>query len=126
MAVVAAARKLAVIGWHLLSKREPYRYAQPAVTERKLQKLRVRATGQERKSGPKPGGQAGPKLAAGVKSRTVPALAEVLAAEGLPQPAAPTPGEIRTIEQSGCADYVASLTQPKMTARRPAEPKPVE
>jgi hypothetical protein len=117
VAVVATARKLMMIAWQMLTKREPYRYAQPAVTERKLQKLRVRATGQKRKAGPKTGSANEPKLGVGVKSRTIPALAEVLAAEALPTPTAPPPGEARTIEQAGCAEYVNSLTQPQVKAR---------
>src|SRR5207302_11482476 len=45
VAVVATARKLVVIAWHLLTNNEPYRYAQPRSTEGKLQRLRVKATG---------------------------------------------------------------------------------
>jgi hypothetical protein len=32
VAVVATARKLVVIAWHMLRNNEPYRYAQPATT----------------------------------------------------------------------------------------------
>jgi hypothetical protein len=45
VAVVAAARKLAVIGWQMLTSGEPYRYAIPRSTEAKLAKLRGQATG---------------------------------------------------------------------------------
>ncbi len=51
VAVVAAARKLATIAWLMLMRNEPYRYAIPRSTETKLAKLRVKATGQRRKSG---------------------------------------------------------------------------
>ena len=121
VAVVATARKLMVIGWQMLVKRESYRYAQPAVTERKLQKLRVRATGQKRKTGPKMGSTNEPKLAVGVMSRTIPPLAEVLVAEGLPAPTTPPPGEARTLEQAGCMEYVNSLTKPLVQARSPKQ-----
>lgn len=39
MAVVALARKLAVLIWHLLHQGEPYRYAVPASTRTKLRAL---------------------------------------------------------------------------------------
>ena len=49
----------------MLTKNQPYRYAQPLSTEGKLQRLRVKATGAKRKSGPKQGSAAGAKIAAG-------------------------------------------------------------
>ena len=60
VAVVAAARKLAMIGWLMLKSNEPYRYAIPRSTETKLAKLRVKATGQRRKSGTPKGTKAKP------------------------------------------------------------------
>ena len=54
VAVVACARKLVTIAWHMLRNNEPYRYAQPKSTETKLQRLRVAATGR-RKPGPRKG-----------------------------------------------------------------------
>jgi transposase len=119
VAVVATARKLVVIAWHMLTKNEPYRYAQPAATETKLQRLRVRATGQKRKSGPKPGSAATAKLGAGVKSRTVKPLAQVCADEGLPPLTAPPPGEARTLAEAGTAAYVESLARPQVVAKKP-------
>jgi hypothetical protein len=71
VAVVAAARKLVVIAWHMLTKNEPYRYAQPKPTQSKLQRLRVKATGQRRKSGPKKGIKNRSKIAPGVCTGTV-------------------------------------------------------
>ena len=110
VAVVATARKLVVIAWQLLTKGEPYRYAQADVTERKLQKLRVKATGQKRKTGPK-AGLAGPKLEVGVKTKTIKPLGQVYSEEDLPALAAAPAGESRTIAAAQCSDYVASLTQ---------------
>ena len=47
VAVVAAARKLVTIAWHMLKNKEPYRYAQPKTVEAKLSRLRIRATGRK-------------------------------------------------------------------------------
>jgi transposase len=122
VAVVAVARKLVVIGWHMLTKNQPYRYAQPLPTETKLGRLRVKATGGKRKSGPAPGTPAGPKLAAGVKSRTVKPLAQVCDAEGLPVLQPPPPGEARTLTDTGTADFVQSLSEAQVRAQRPRLP----
>jgi transposase len=121
IAVVATARKLVVIAWHLLTRNEPYRYAQPLTTEAKLQRLRVKATGAKRKTGPK-GTFAGPKLEPGVRSRTVKPLAQVCAEEGLPTPSAPPRGEARTVLASATRDYVESLKSPQVRAKHRRTP----
>ena len=122
VAVVAAARKLVVIAWHLLTKNEPYRYAQPGPTQAKLAKLRVEATGEKRKTGPK-GAFAGPKLGAGTKSKTIPSLPELLASEGLPPLGTVPAGEARTVETAGAASFVQSLGAPEV---KPKRPRPVK
>ena len=43
IAVVATARKLAVLCWHLIIKGEDYAFARPSLTEQKLRKLELRA-----------------------------------------------------------------------------------
>jgi transposase len=43
IAVVAAARKLAVLFWHLLTKEDDYAYAQPSLTRKKLRRLELLA-----------------------------------------------------------------------------------
>jgi hypothetical protein len=43
IAVVATARKLAVLCWHLLIKDEDYAFARASLTEKKLRKLELRA-----------------------------------------------------------------------------------
>ena len=43
IAVVASARKLAVLFWHLLTKQEDYAYAQPSLTKKKLRRLELLA-----------------------------------------------------------------------------------
>ena len=117
VAVVAVARKLVVIAWHLLTKHEPYRYAQPRPTETKLARLRVKATGGKRKTGPKPG-QAGPKLAAGIKTRTIKPLAQVCQEEGLPPLGAAPAGEARTVAESGVTVFVQALTEAHVVPQR--------
>jgi hypothetical protein len=49
VAVVACARKLAVLLWHVLTSGEPFRYAPPKSLEAKYSRLRVRATGRRRR-----------------------------------------------------------------------------
>jgi transposase len=117
VAVVATARKLVTIAWHMLKNHEPYRYAQPRATETKLARLRVKATGKKRQSGPKKGTKAGAKRAAGQRSRTIKALAEVYHEEGLPAPQALQAGEQRMVKESGTAGYVASLQQAQVMPR---------
>jgi transposase len=43
VAIVATARKLAVLFWHLLTKQEDYAYAQPSLTKKKLRRLELLA-----------------------------------------------------------------------------------
>jgi transposase len=51
VAVMATSRKLVVIAYELLSRGEPYRYAQPAPTAEKLRRLRLRTGGPRRTTG---------------------------------------------------------------------------
>jgi hypothetical protein len=55
VAVVAVARKLACIIWHMLRTGEPYRFAPPLRTAEKLRKLELSAGLPRRKTGPKKG-----------------------------------------------------------------------
>lgn len=77
VAVTALARKLVVLVWHLLQKREPYRYAPIARTRTKLRRLT-------------PGT---PPAKPGQIPHT---LAAVYDEMGLPQPTPPSAGERRT------------------------------
>lgn len=104
VAIVATARKLAVIAWRMLSHNEPYRYALPASTEQKLARLRVKATGQRRPSGPAKGVKATARLPGG--SRRIKPLAEVYAAEDLPALPPPSAGEARAVQASGAEAFV--------------------
>ncbi|MEW6369072.1 MAG: hypothetical protein AB1714_30970 [Acidobacteriota bacterium] len=100
IALVAVARKLAVIASHMLKNNEPYRYALPDSTGQELAHLRSQATGQKRKTGPSQ--EAAEKRRVGTRSRTVPSLATVYQREGVPllrAPESPPPGEKRMIEE---------------------------
>lgn len=52
VAVVAAARKMVCILWHMLKTGEPYRWAPPLLTQEKLRKLDLTAGAPRRKTGP--------------------------------------------------------------------------
>jgi transposase len=116
VAVVAGARKLAAIGWRMLTTNEPYRYAIPRSTETKLLRLRVRATGEKRRSGPKKGQKAIAKLPGG--SRTVKSLHGVCRSEGLPSPRKLSAGECRTVTAAECAGFVAQIAAEQIVPRR--------
>jgi hypothetical protein len=124
IAVVATARKLATIAWHMLTNNEPYRYALPRCTEEKLAALRVRATGEKKTPGPRAGAKSGSKRGAGQgRSRTVKPLDEVYAKEGLPGRPEPRPGERRMVAESGTAEYVQALCETHVVAKRPRQAK---
>jgi transposase len=120
VAIVATARKLAVIAWHLLVHNEPYRYAISKSTEQKLARLRVKATGQRRRGGTAKGSpKATARLPGG--SRRIKPLVEVYAAESLPAARPATAGEQRAIEASGAEKFVADLTREHLVTRAPAK-----
>lgn len=117
IAVVATARKLVILAWHLLKSNRPYRYALPRPTEEKLRKLRVQVTGQKRKTGPPPGKLNQALLAPGVCSRKIKSLPEVYRGENLPELAPPPPGEQRAVAASGCAPFADQLLTPRRIPR---------
>jgi hypothetical protein len=83
VAVVAPARKLVTIAWHILRNNEPYRYAQPQTVHAKYSRLRVRITGIRKQGGSK--GQRCPaSYGSEGRTRAVPALDDIYSAEGLP------------------------------------------
>lgn len=122
VAVVATARKLVTIAWHMLKNKEPYRYATPLSTENKLAGVRVRATGKKRIGGNPKGSKGESKLGAG-GSRTIHSLDEVYDRQGLPSRKPFTEGEKRTISRSGTEQYVSSLDKAKVVPRKQAEPQ---
>lgn len=123
VAVVATARKLAVIAWHMLTSQEPYRYALPRPTQEKLARFRVRATGAKRKTGPKKGTPQPAHRGTGLRLRTTPALADVYAGEGVPEgtPMDKLPtAEIRTLKEHGALEFVRTLNAPIAAPRKTA------
>lgn len=128
IAIVAAARKLAILAWHVLHTGEPYRYAVPRVTQEKLARLRRRATDARRRSGPPPGTPRTAAYGTGQRTRTVPALATVYQQEGLPVPGSIPAAEHRTLAADQAVQrFVASLQtahrQPRYT-RHPSGAEP--
>jgi transposase len=117
IAVVATARKMVTIAVHMLKNKEPYRYALPRATDEKLAALRVKATGEKRKTGIPKGAKPVSKLGGG-KSRTTPALDEVYTRQGLPSRRPRTRGEERMIRESGTEQFVESLDRPKVVAKK--------
>src|SRR5258708_20705590 len=51
---VAAAHKLALLAWHVLTHGHPYRYALPQATERQLPQLSIQRTGSSHTAAPQP------------------------------------------------------------------------
>jgi transposase len=124
VAVVAAARKLAVIGWTMLDSNEPYRYAIPKTAAVKLSRLRVKATGQRRPGGV-PKGQKAMATQRGQTggSRTIRSLPDVCQSEGLPLPLPLSSGERRMVKEAGCDAFVEQLGRTQVVPRRTNAPK---
>ncbi|MGB8932137.1 MAG: IS110 family transposase [Anaeromyxobacteraceae bacterium] len=127
VAVVATARKLVVIAWLMLKNGEPYRYALPRPTERKLSRLRVAATGRKKTGGLPKGSSRPPNYGSGVGSRTIPALPDVYAAEGLPPVPPLAPGELAAIKKARVVRYVLGLASthrvPREASAKPPPPR---
>lgn len=84
VAVVACARKLAVLQWHVLSSREPFRCAPVRRLQTKYARLRVRATVQRRTGGAAKGTRRSAQYGHG-RTRAVPSLPQVPKGNGLPE-----------------------------------------
>jgi hypothetical protein len=118
VAVVATARKLVTIAWHMLKNNEPYRYATPRVVDTKLARLRVKATGDKRKSGPPKGQKHSGTRGTGERTRFIPALDTIYEREGLP-PTAPLPnGEIRMLHDNNLFKTLEHIQTPRREPRR--------
>lgn len=119
VAVVAAARKMALIAFYMLKNNEPYRYALPDCSKTKLARLRVRATGKRRRGGTPKGTPRPASYGSGKSTRRVPGLAEVYHGEQLPPPTPPdrlAPGELRHLKATATLAYVQQIQQ---VQRRP-------
>lgn len=122
VAVVACARKLVVIAWHMLAHNEPYRYAQPRPLQAKLSRLRTRVTGLRRRGGIPPGSGRHPNYGHGGTCR-VPALAELCAREDLPAPLPLAPGEQRMLADANLVRFHQSLGKShRIPKPRPSKP----
>jgi hypothetical protein len=103
VARVAIARKLAVLAWNLLTKGEPYRYASPVATEKKLADLRR----SQHVLHPPHLGNRGSHW--GHSTRLRKSLATVLATESLPAASAPPAAETRVFAPLGTTALLEHL-----------------
>jgi transposase len=71
VAIVAAARKLTVVVWHMLTAGEPYRWAPERTTREKLSLMHYHATGVKRQGGVAKGTPRSDSYGTGVRSRSV-------------------------------------------------------
>ncbi len=117
VAVIAVAHKLVLLAWHLLTKGEPYRYALPQATQKKLSKMRVQATGEKRRTGSAPGTKKSPARLPGGSHRIKP-LAEVYASEQVPAARQAPAGELRHLAASKLNNFADSLQQAHIVPRR--------
>jgi transposase len=117
VAVVASARKLVSIAWHMLKHNQPYRYAQPRTVQAKFDRLRLRVTGKRRKTGSPKGSPRSAAYGSGRRTRAVAALESVYAAEQLPPVAPPSAGETNMLERHGVTAFAASIHQVHRVAR---------
>jgi transposase len=118
IAVVATARKLVVIAWHMLTQREPYRYATPAVTEAKLRRIRT-SRGERRRA--KPGAvrtRRDPSNPQRV-SRRISSLPEVYESEGLPAISEPAKGERKMLAEKKLDLVAKKLLSDQWVPRAP-------
>lgn len=111
VAVVACARKLAVLLWHVLTSGEPFRYAPARSLETKYARLRVRATGQRRRGGVSKGSPRSAQYGHG-RTRAIPSLPQVLAQNGLPELAPLRKGERVMLERSRLEGFYHELQTP--------------
>ena len=117
VAVVATARKLAVIAWRILTTGEPYRYAQPAATATKLANLRIAATGEKRRGGSPRGVKAAAKLPGG--SKTIRSLDDTYQNEGLPTRSPLPPGELRHLANTNTLQFAEKISGSQVIPRKP-------
>lgn len=117
VAIVAIAHKLAILVWHLLTKKTPYRYAIPATVETKLARLRVSQTG-KRKTGSSKGQPRSVNYGSGSGTRQQKSLDRVLASEQLPITTQAPPGEQRMIGELQLEPFTQTLQSESRKPRR--------
>ena len=122
VAVVACARKLAVLLWHVLSSGEPFRYALPKSLEAKYSRLRVRATGRRRRGGVAKGTPRPAQYGNG-RTRAVPSLAQVLRRNDLPEIAPLAKGERVMLERKRLTAFYCDLQTASRIEANTAKPQ---
>lgn len=122
VAVVATARKIVTIAWHMLKNNEPYRYAQSRSTDEKLARLRKRVTKSKRPAQRK-GQPRSATYGQGIRLRKLNALDFIYEREGLPPLADPKPGEQAMLERLGLAQQAADLRTTRKIPRPPKKDK---
>jgi hypothetical protein len=105
VAVVATARKLVVIAWHMLKNNEPYRYAVPRSVKGKLARHRVKVTGKSWVGGTQKGQPRPEAYGTGKQTYGIPSLDTIYEREGLP-PLKPLPsGETRMLSDQALLPF---------------------
>lgn len=121
VAVVALARKMAIIAYHLLRNREPYRYALPESTRAKLVRLRVRATGKRRRTSTSKGTPRSDNYGTGHSVVNVPSLRQLCETEELPLPTSPEDlpaGELHHLARTETLEHLQQIQIPRQRLRR--------
>jgi hypothetical protein len=109
VAVVATARKLITIAWHMLKNNEPYRYAQPKTVQAKMSRLRILATGKRKKGGLPKGSPRPASYGTGNNTKGVASLDSIYEQEHLPALPPLAPGEKAMLEHQKVTDYVDNI-----------------
>ena len=112
------ARKLVTIAWHMLKSNEPYRYAQPKTVDAKLSRLRVKATGQKKKTGERKGLKRAASYGSGVRTRAVKSIDALYQSENLPPLPPLKAGEQAMLATHGVSAYAESIHQARRVARQ--------
>ena len=118
VAVVATARKLVTIAWHMLNNNEPYRYALPRTTQAKMRRLRIRATGKKKIGGLAKGSGRPAAYGTGQRTDNIPSLDTIYTEEQLPPLKAPAPGETKMIHEHGLDKFTADIRTAKRVPRK--------
>ncbi|MCL2625033.1 MAG: IS110 family transposase [Planctomycetaceae bacterium] len=111
IAIVAGARKLATIAYHILKNKEPYRYASVVRTQEKLRRLRKSVTGKRLEQRYRYDKKLREDIPKGeeVCVRFIPPLSDVYEKEGLPSTRpynGLSDGEKRAIDEMGLTEQV--------------------
>lgn len=126
--VIAGARKLAVLSYHMLKNKEPYRYAEVKSLRSKFSRLRFRVTGQKK---PASRLQYDEQLKAtrptgGVSVRYIPPLSDYYESEGLPRAKnydELSSGEQRVLKELGLADQMQANEKVRVIFKPKGETK---